>query len=149
MKYGIDINSEKILNFISERLKERGHFIIDLTERNNINNGKSLLKKVLIANVTNIDLYFAIDFKKEISLCEIFFDEDNYSKILGEELTNLIGNRFENIVCKNGSNLYLIKNINSSVVYVSSPMEYKETMENLLVTNKLIDILEMKKIWLA
>ena len=146
MKYGIDINSEKILNFISERLKERGHFIIDLTERNNINNGKSLLKKVLIANVTNIDLYFAIDFKKEISLCEIFFDEDNYSKILGEELTNLIGNRFENIVCKNGSNLYLIKNINSSVVYVSSPMEYKETMENLLVTNKLIDILEMKKI---
>ena len=146
MKYGIDINSEKILNFISERLKERGHFIIDLTERNNINNGKSLLKKVLIANVTNIDLYFAIDFKKEISLCEIFFDEDNYSKILGEELTNLIGSRFENIICKNGSHLYLIKNINSSVVYVSSPMEYKETMENLLVTNKLIDILEMKKI---
>ncbi|WP_308780067.1 hypothetical protein [uncultured Clostridium sp.] len=145
MKYGIDINSEKILNFISERLKERGHFIIDLTERNNVNNGRVLLKKVLIANVTNIDLYFAIDFKKEASFCEIFFNEDDHSKKLGEKLIKIIGSRLENIVCKNGSHLYLIKNIKSSAIYVSSPIEYKDIIENLLDTNELIDILESKK----
>ena len=146
MKYGIDIDSEKILDFISERLKERGHFIIDLTEKNNINKGKSLLKKVLIANVTNIDLYFAINFKKDISFGEILFNNDNSSKILGEELLKLIDNNFENIICKNGTYLYLIKNINSAVVYAAFPMEYKEKIEDVLITNKLIDILEIEKI---
>lgn len=146
MKYGIDIDSEKILDFISERLKERGHFIIDLTEKNDINKGKALLKKVLIANVTNIDLYFAINFKKDISFGEILFNNDNYSKILGQELLKLIDNNFENIICKNGNYLYLIKNVNSAVVYTSFPMEYKEKIEDVLITNKLIDILEIEKI---
>lgn len=145
MKYGIDIDSEKILNFISERLKERGHFIIDLTEKNSINNGRSLLKKVLIANVTNIDLYFSINFKEEIFIGKILFSNDNFSKILGEELLKLIDNNFENIICENGSYLYLIKNINSSVVYGDFPMEYKERIEDILVTNRLIDILEIEK----
>ncbi len=145
MKYGIDINSERILNFISEKLKEKGDFIIDLTDRNNINNGKSLLKKVLIANVTNIDFYFAVDFRKETSFCEIFYDDDNYCKIIGEKLMNILGNSFENISCKNGNHLYLIKNIKSSAVYAMFPMKDKERIEELLVTNKLIDILEIIK----
>ena len=66
MKYGIDINNKRIFNDISEGLKNKGNFIVDLTE-NRTTTGRTLLKKVLIANVTNIDFYFAIDFKNEIS----------------------------------------------------------------------------------
>lgn len=145
MKYGIDINSEKILSFISEKLKERGHFIIDLTDYSNINNGKSLLKKVIIANVTNIEFYLVIKFKNEVSFPIIFY-ADNSSKIFANELMEVLEDSFENIACKNGRHLYLIKNINTSVVYITFSIKDKEIVENLLITNKLIDILENIKI---
>ncbi len=141
MKYGIDINSERILSFISEKLKERGHFIIDLTDKNNINNGKSLLKKVIISNVTNVDFFLAIDFKKEITVPVIFY-EDNYSEIFVKEFIEVFGDKFKNISCKNGKHLYLVKNIKASVVYITFSTKDKEIVEKLLITNRLIDILE-------
>ena len=94
MKYGIDINSEKILSFISEKLKGKGSFIIDFTEKNN---GRALLKKVLIANVTNIDFYFAIEFKNDISFAEILYDEHYCSKVFGQELINILDSKFTHI----------------------------------------------------
>lgn len=45
MKYGIDINNERILKVVSEGLKDKGNFIVDLTEYQNVINGKMLLKK--------------------------------------------------------------------------------------------------------
>ena len=141
MKYGIDINSEKILSFISEKLKGEGSFIIDFTEKNNKNNGRALLKKVLIANVTNIDFYFAIEFKNDIPFAEILYDEHYCSKVFAQKIVNLLESKFINIVCKIDNHLYLIKNIEAPVVYVSFPMNDKEEIENLLIDNKVIDIL--------
>ncbi|MCF0149375.1 MAG: hypothetical protein HUJ77_13390 [Clostridium sp.] len=145
MKYGIDINSEKILSFISEKLKERGHFIIDLTDYNNVNNGKSLLKKVIIANVTNIEFYLSIDFKEDASFPTIFY-ADNSTKIIANEVMELLEDSFENISCKSGKHLYLIKNINTPVVYISFSIKDRELVESILITNKLINILENIKI---
>lgn len=145
MKYGIDINSERILSFITKKLKERGNFVVDFTERKNINTGRILLKKVLIANITNLDFYFAIDFKNEISFCEIFYNEDNCSKILGERLTNILNDTFQNVVCKNGEHLYLIKNIGAPVLYMRIPRQDEEKMEDLLIT-RLTNILDSIKI---
>lgn len=146
MKYGIDINNEKILSFISEKLKEKGNFIIDFTDKNNKNNGRALLKKVLIANVTNIDFYFAIDFKNDISFAEILYDEHHCSKVFAQELANFLESKFINIICKIDNHLYLIKNIEAPVVYVSFPMSDKEEIEDLLIDNKIIDILLRIKI---
>ncbi len=146
MKYGIDINSEKILSFISEKLKGEGSFIIDFTEKNNKNNGRALLKKVLIANVTNIDFYFAIEFKNDISFAEILYDEHYCSKVFAQKLVDLLESKFINIVCKIDNHLYLIKNIEAPVVYVSFPMSDKEEIENFLIDNKIIDILMTIKI---
>ena len=143
MKYGIDINSEKILSFISEKLKGEGSFIIDFTEGSS---GRALLKKVLIANVTNIDFYFAIEFKNDISFAEILYDEHYCSKVFAQKLVDLLESKFINIVCKIDNHLYLIKNIEAPVVYVSFPMSDKEEIENFLIDNKIIDILMTIKI---
>ena len=147
MKYGIDINSEIILNFISENLKERGNFIVDLTDKNNVNNGKSLLKKVIVANVTNIEFYLAIDFRKETSLPVIFY-KDNYSKVFAKNFIEVFRDSFENISCECGKHLYLIKNIKASVVYTTFSIIDKEIVEKTLTTKKIIDILENIKRWL-
>ena len=77
MKYGIDINNTRILNAISQGLKETGNFVVDLSKNQNKNMGKNLLEKVLIANITNIDFYVGIEFKKDISICEIFYDRNS------------------------------------------------------------------------
>lgn len=145
MKYGIDINNERILSAVSEKLRDRGNLIVDFTERENINTGRKLLKKVLIANITNIDFYFAIDFKDEISFCEIFYNEDKCSKVFVEKLINTLSDKFQNIICKSGKHLYLIKNVEAPVVYVRIPLKDEEKIGSLVV-DKLINILENIKI---
>lgn len=140
MKYGIDINNERILKIVSEGLKDKGNFIVDLTEYQNVINGKMLLKKVLIANVTNIDFYFAIEFKNSCFDCEIFYGKDNSSKVCSEKLMNLLNNRFNNIACKDGQYLYLLKNTKAPVVYVKIPWHDEEKLEELCL-GELINIL--------
>lgn len=140
MKYGIDINNERIFNDISEGLKNKGNFIVDLTE-NRITTGRTLLKKVLIANVTNIDFYFAIDFKNEISRCEIFYDEYSASKVCAEKLTNILSRKFPNISCEKGEYLYLVKNINAAVLYIRLPAGDEDKFEKMVLEN-LINILD-------
>lgn len=140
MKYGIDINNGRILKAISEGLKDRGNFIVDLTEHENIIIGKMLLKKVLIANVTNIDFYFAIEFKNSWFNCEIFYGEGSSSKIYSEKIMNLLNSRFKNIVCNDGQHLYLLKNTKAPVVYVKIPLQYEEKLEGSFL-DELINIL--------
>ena len=41
MKYGIDINNTRILNAISQGLKETGNFVVDLSKNQNKNMGKT------------------------------------------------------------------------------------------------------------
>lgn len=131
MKYGIDINNTIVLNAISHKLKESGNFIVDLSQ--NQNTGKTLLKKVLIANVTNIDFYIGIEFKKDASVFEIFYDNNENSKECAEMVKKLLNKDFEDIICKNGEHLYLLKNISAPVLYIRIPFKDKETIQKLYI----------------
>ena len=129
MKYGIDINNTRILNAISQGLKETGNFVVDLSKNQNKNMGKNLLEKVLIANITNIDFYVGIEFKKEISICEIFYDRN--SKVCCEMVENLLKDNLKKTICEKGEHLYLLKNINAPGLYIRVPLENEEIMEKL------------------
>ncbi|MCR1949460.1 MULTISPECIES: hypothetical protein [unclassified Clostridium] len=131
MKYGIDINNTRILNAISQGLKERGNFIVNLSQIQNRNIGKNLLEKVLIANITNIDFYVGIEFKKDISMCEIFYDRN--SKICCEMVENLLKNNLKNTICEKGEHLYLLKNTNAPGLYIKIPLENEEIIEKLYI----------------
>ncbi|WP_291651314.1 hypothetical protein [Clostridium sp.] len=129
MKYGIDINNIRILNAISQGLKERGNFIVDLSENQNKNMGKNLLEKVLIANITNIDFYIGIEFKNDISMCKIFYDKN--SKVCCEMVENLFKDNLKKTICEKGEHLYLLKNINAPGLYIKVPLEDEEIIEKL------------------
>ncbi|GAA0108600.1 hypothetical protein PMY56_15065 [Clostridium tertium] len=129
MKYGIDINNTRILNAISQGLKETGNFVVDLSKNQNKNMGKNLLEKVLIANTTNIDFYVGIEFKKDISICEIFYDRN--SKVCCEMVENLLKDNLKKTICEKGEHLYLLKNINAPGLYIRVPLENEEIMEKL------------------
>lgn len=138
MKYGIDINNTEILKAISQKLKESGNFIVDLYQGQST--ARSLLKKVLIANITNIDFYVGIEFKKDISQCEIFYDNNEKSKECSEMVNKLLNENIKNIICKQGDHLYLLKNINAPALYVKIPVEAEETIEQLYIEG-IVDIL--------
>lgn len=129
MKYGIDINNTRILNAISQGLKETGNFVVDLSKNQNKNMGKNLLEKVLIANITNIDFYVGIEFKRDISICEIFYDRN--SKVCCEMVENLLKDNLKKTICEKGEHLYLLKNINAPGLYIRVPLENEEIMEKL------------------
>jgi hypothetical protein len=129
VKYGIDINNTRILNAISQGLKETGNFVVDLSKNQNKNMGKNLLEKVLIANITNIDFYVGIEFKKDISICEIFYDRN--SKVCCEMVENLLKDNLKKTICEKGEHLYLLKNINAPGLYIRVPLENEEIMEKL------------------
>ncbi|MDB1940358.1 hypothetical protein [Clostridium tertium] len=129
MKYGIDINNTRILNAISQGLKETGNFVVDLSKNQNKNMGKNLLEKVLIANITNIDFYVGIEFKKDISICEIFYDRN--SRVCCEMVENLLKDNLKKTICEKGEHLYLLKNINAPGLYIRVPLENEEIMEKL------------------
>ena len=129
MKYGIDINNTRILNAISQGLKETGNFVVDLSKNQNKNMGKNLLEKVLIANITNIDFYVGIEFKKDISICEIFYDRN--SKVCCVMVENLLKDNLKKTICEKGEHLYLLKNINAPGLYIRVPLENEEIMEKL------------------
>lgn len=129
MKYGIDINNTRILNAISQGLKETGNFVVDFSKNQNKNMGKNLLEKVLIANITNIDFYVGIEFKKDISICEIFYDRN--SKVCCEMVENLLKDNLKKTICEKGEHLYLLKNINAPGLYIRVPLENEEIMEKL------------------
>lgn len=133
MKYGIDINDTRVLNAISQGLKERGNFIVDLSENLNKNIGKNLLEKVLIANITNIDFYVGIEFKKDISKCEIYYDKNIDSKVCCEMVENLFKDNLRNTTCEKGEHLYLLKNTNAPGVYIKVPLENEEIIEKLYI----------------
>lgn len=141
MKYGIDINNDEILNIISEGLKRRGNFIVNLTQKENINYGKKLLKKALIANVASVDVYFSIDFKSGNENLEILYSEYNDSKIRAENLKKTLDKKFENVLCKKGDYLYLIKNIDAPVICLRIPSIYEQKFQNINF-DQIINILD-------
>ncbi|MDV4152672.1 hypothetical protein R0131_17730 [Clostridium sp. AL.422] len=145
MKYGIDINSEKISSFITDKLKSKGNFIVNFNEKNSISTGRTLLKKVLIAYITKIDFYFAIDFKENIVASEIFYSECDCSILIGRKLLNIFDDILQEVICEKGEHLYLIKNIDAPVVYIRIPLEEKEKLEEFVI-NKIITLLESIKI---
>lgn len=122
VKFGIDINNDKIFSFVSESLNGNGNFIVDLRENKDISYGKLLLKKVLIANITNVDTYFAINFKNNIADVEIFYNGYSSSKIKAEKIKEMLKKKFDKVICDKDDNLYLVKNINSEVIYLRIPI---------------------------
>ncbi|GAA0087007.1 hypothetical protein UT300007_34480 [Clostridium sp. CTA-7] len=133
MKYGIDINNTKVLNAISQELKKSGNFIVNLSQEENKNQGQALLKKVVIANITNIDFYIGIEFNRDISKCEIFYDNNEKSKKCSEMVKNIFRKNFQNITCEIGEHLYLLKNTNAPALYIKVPLEYECTIEKLYI----------------
>ncbi len=131
MKYGIDINNAEISNAISQKLKESGNFIVDLYQGQST--ARTLLKKVLIANITNIDFYVGIEFKKDISECEIFYDNNEKSKKCSEMVNELLKENIKNIICKDGDHLYLLKNINAPALYIKILIDAEEIIEELYI----------------
>lgn len=124
MKFGIDINNNEIFSFVSEKLKDKENFVVDLRSNKNMSYGKALLKKVLIANITNIDIYFEVNFKEENNSIEIFYNSYNSSKIKAEKIKEKLSEKFHNANCSKDENLYLLKNINAEVIYLRVPVIY-------------------------
>lgn len=124
MKFGIDINNNEIFSFVSEKLKDKENFVVDLRRNKNISYGKALLKKVLIANITNVDVYFEVNFKGENKDIEIFYNAYKSSKIKAEKIKEKLNRKFHNANCIKDENLYLLKNINAEVIYLRVPIIY-------------------------
>ena len=127
MKYGLDINNSIVLNCISESLKSKGYFVINLNEKENLNSGKALLKRVLIVNVTKIDFYFIVEFKNNIHSYEIFYSNFKEAINLSKEIKELL--KDENIIYENGEKFYLIKNTNIPAIYMRIPKEEEKNFE--------------------
>lgn len=124
MKFGIDINNNEIFSVISEKLKKKENFVVDLRRNKNISYGKALLKKVLIANVTNVDIYFEVNFKSENKDIELLYNSYKSSKIRAEKIKENLDKKFHNVLCSKDEKLYLLKNINAEVIYLKVPIIY-------------------------
>ena len=134
MKYGIDINNKNILDEIIEYLKEVGDFSVNLSEEDinynrQINYGKVLMKKVLKANVTKIDLYFKIEFLDEISEILIYFSSGDKAKRIGNSIGNVLASKFVGINMKEGESLYVLKNINTLGIVLKFPKKIMEEVD--------------------
>ncbi|AYE35374.1 hypothetical protein [Clostridium septicum] len=140
MKVGIDINNRKILLTVVEKMKERGHWVVDLSNEERGNKGQIVFRKTLLANVTKVDFYMGIEFVDNISKYELFYDENFLSEVCCNELKKVITRLNKELNCIGGSNLYLVKNTNSPAVYMKIPMEDRDIIEDYCL-DEIIEIL--------
>lgn len=140
MKFGIDINNRKMLITIVEKMKEKGHWVVDLSNEASGNRGQIVFRKALLANLTNIDFYMGIEFVDKLPIYEVFYDENILSETCCNEIKKLFSGLNKELNCTGQSNLYLVKNTKSPAIYIKIPMSDKGIIESDYL-DKLIEIL--------
>ncbi|GAB6167640.1 hypothetical protein JCM1393_01000 [Clostridium carnis] len=140
MKYGIDINNLNVLKAISERMKDSGHYIVDFSQEASSNKGQLVFRKTLLANITNVDFYLCMEFEDKLLEYEIFYDDNNLSKICSEKIKKLLSLKNEKIIYDVGTHLYLVKNINAPTLYIRIPKEDIGLIEERYI-DSIVDIL--------
>ncbi|MDU5111001.1 MAG: hypothetical protein E6248_11175 [Clostridium sp.] len=148
MKYGLDVNEKNILDEIINYIKDSGDFMVNLSEEDvdynkNINYGKILRKKVLKSNVTNIDIYFKIEFVDKIDGIYIYYSPNEK---IEEVIKSSIGKLIKESVLiekKEGENLYLLKNINALGIVLKIPERLIEKVEIITIKEILKDLKEL------
>jgi len=144
LKFGIDVNQEYLCKRTLEKIKEKGHTIVDLTVEKWPNKGQEVFKKVLLANITNIDFYIGIEFIEYNEEYKIFYSDNECSKICSFKIKESLKVKSENIICEDGNHLYLIKNMNSPGIYIVIPLK-ENKKENIEIIDNLIEkLIEVK-----
>lgn len=138
MKFGVDVNNEYLCKRVLEKIKDNGHIMVDLTVEKWSNKGQEVLKKVLLANITNIDFYIGIEYKKSYEEYKIFYSNNEYSKTCSFKIKETLSSEIENITCVDGTHLYLIKNMNSPGIYIKMPLK-ENNEDNIKILDRLID----------
>lgn len=119
MKLGIDINNSEITIDVVEKLKNEGHYVIDMSVVNSKNIGDRLHKKVILANSSKIDFYINLSMDNVVSLVEIYYKEsENTKKFCSLFIDRLVDYEVEEKGLKCGEELYLIKNILAPTVVI-------------------------------
>lgn len=136
MKIGVDVNNQELCKVALCKIKESGNVIVDLTVEKWINRGEEVFRKVLLGNITNIDFYIGIEFIKSSETYKIFYSYNEFSKTCSAKIKKSLSCKNINVVCEDGSHLYLIKNMNSPGIYIMIP--FKNNNENIEILEKII-----------
>lgn len=137
MKFGIDIGhncypdigssgirSEDVLNRevglrVIEKLKSSGQTVINCTPSSATSVGDSLYKRCSTANMNHVEMYVSIHFNTGGSKgAEVFAITDTSKKIAQLVLDNIVLLGYVNRGIKDGTKLYVIRNVNSSAILV-------------------------------
>lgn len=144
MKFGVDVNNEYLCKIMLDKIKDNGHIVVDLTEEKWANKGQEVFKKVLLGNITNINFYVGIDFRNGNEEYEILYSNDEISKTYSLKIEESLSSEIVNISCKEGNNLYLIKNMNCPGIYIRVPLK-KNNEDNVFIIDKFIQkIIDLK-----
>lgn len=144
MKFGIDVNNEYLCKIMLDRMKCAGHITVDLTAEKWTNKGQEVFKKVLLANITNINFYIGIDFSKYNEKYEIFYSNNELSKDYSLKVEGILSCEMINVTCEDGSHLYLIKNMNCPGIYIRAPLK-ENNEDNIIMIDKFVEkIIDLK-----
>lgn len=144
MKFGVDLNNEYLSEIMLEKIKCSGHMVIDLTEEKWTNRGQEVFKKVLLANITNINFYIGIEFRSINKEYEIFYSSEEASKNCSFEIQDSLNNGIRNIICEDGNHLYLIKNMNCPGMYIKAPLSESNEENNSIIDRIVEKIVGLK-----
>ncbi|MGL5353651.1 MAG: hypothetical protein ACRDA5_10040 [Clostridium sp.] len=143
MKYGIDVNNELLSKRVLEKIKAGGHVVVDLTTEKWSNRGQEVFKRVLLGNITSIDFYLGIEFVLNEDECKILYSNNEYAKNHALKIEKKLSSDFTSIICQEGENLYLIKNMDCPGIYIKMSLSEKveENIERIdKIIEELIDI---------
>lgn len=144
MKFGIDVNNEYLCGIMLNKIKNSGNITVDLTEEKWMNRGQDVFKKVLLANITNINFYIGIDFRKYNEEYEIFYSNNKISKDYSLNIKCYLSSEMINATCQNGEHLYLIKNMKCPGVYIRVPLK-ENNEDNITMIEKFVEkIIDLK-----
>lgn len=117
MKIGIDINNNEISRDILEQLKNKGHYVIDMSIVNSKNIGNRLHEKSILANSSKIDFYINLSMVQLSDKAEVYCkNKEEAKRFCLLFLKQLI--EYESKEIRFGEDLYLIKNIMAPSVIV-------------------------------
>ncbi len=149
MKYGIDagynlcgygeregkIEEEELVKEIGykiiEKLKSRGYSVVNCIPSKASSIGDSLHKRVLIANMNNVDIFISVNFTagEEIKT-EIFAVTEEERCIAKKILNEMKAQGFIVGGIKDGSKIYLLKNIRAKAIFIKNTyVEFKEYID--------------------
>ena len=120
MKYGIDIDNRYLRNKIAKELREKDHVVIIMNDIEYSGFGDMLLKKVVLANQSKVDIYLYLNVLEcGEEVISIFGDGSILSKKFYDKFTSEKEKMNFNILdYKKDMSYYIVTNIENSVVCV-------------------------------